>query len=377
MNEKFEREYFEGKAYLGIYRDFPCHYLTAEKVLERKPISALEIGGARGFVSRLMNNHGIPTTCMDISEYCYQNRAIDKFVKHDATKAPYPFRHKEYDLCFSVAVLEHIPEERLDLAIAEMARVSKRGLHAVTFTIEPNDIDKTHVTMHSKAWWMERFSKLAQNYPVEIVDKEEFEDGIIDVTKVAPSDGLVKLNVCSFTNMFHYGWINIDVLNLRAFALKNGYIFNRCDVTTGLPYPDNSVDVILASHLLEHFSREYGKNFLRECLRVLKDDGVLRLAVLDSKQLAAIFLKDEIRKLQEAAIDNSEDDADALFHILLDEHKTIYDSDGLKKILEGLGFVAFQCTTPFASYSKAIEKQTFPLHPSVSVYVEAKAKKKT
>jgi len=376
MEGKFEREYFEGKAYLGIYRDFPCHYLTTEKVLERKPVSALEIGGARGFVSRLLDSRGVPTMCMDISEYCYQNRAIDKFVKHDATKAPYPFRYKEYDLCFSVAVLEHIPEHRLDSAIAEMARVSKRGLHGVTFTIESNDIDKTHVTMHSKDWWIERFSKVAPNYSVEIVDKEELENGVIDLTKVAPWDGLVKLNVGSFMDMFHYGWINLDLLDLHTFAQKNGYIFQRCNVITGLPYPNDSVDVILASHLLEHFSREDGKNFLRECLRVLKDDGVLRLAVPNSKQLADAYLKGEIKKLQEAAIDNSEDDADALFHILLDGHKTIYDSDGLRKILEGLGFVAFQYTTPFVSYSKAIEKQTVPLHPSISAYVEVRAKKK-
>jgi hypothetical protein len=47
------------------------------------------------------------------------------------------------------------------------------------------------------------------------------------------------------------------------------------------PWADGSVSEILASHVLEHFDRHTGLVFLTECWRLLRPDGVLRLAVPD------------------------------------------------------------------------------------------------
>lgn len=47
------------------------------------------------------------------------------------------------------------------------------------------------------------------------------------------------------------------------------------------PFEDEAADVILASHILEHFTREQGKQFLAECYRILKQGGLLSLAVPD------------------------------------------------------------------------------------------------
>jgi ubiquinone/menaquinone biosynthesis C-methylase UbiE len=210
----FERNYFEDgtTGYRG-YRDFLCHYVTADKVLEYKPENVLEVGGARGFVCRILQAHDIPATCMDVSVYCSQNKVVDKFVLQDAGVKPYPFDDKKFDLCFSVAVLEHIPEDKIDVAIAEMVRVSKRGMHGITFEKTSQDTDATHCNMHPKEWWVERFAKVDANYKVDIVDKEMLEHGTVDLMKCAPLDGLVKLNIGSFMDMFHYGWVNIDVLD--------------------------------------------------------------------------------------------------------------------------------------------------------------------
>jgi hypothetical protein len=55
-----------------------------------------------------------------------------------------------------------------------------------------------------------------------------------------------------------------------------------------LPYPDNSVEEIRASHILEHFSFGDGIKALSEWVRVLKPGGRLRVAVPDvDKVLAA------------------------------------------------------------------------------------------
>jgi glycosyltransferase involved in cell wall biosynthesis/predicted SAM-dependent methyltransferase len=288
---------------------------------------------------------------------------------------PYPFKDKEFDLCISVATLEHLPEEKLDDAISEMVRVSDRGLYGITFEKTVSDIDDSHVTLHPKGWWEERFRKIAPDYKVEIVDKEDLERGVVDVSKYAPSDGLVKLNIGSFIDMFHYGWENIDEIDLTQFALQNGYLFKRLNVKDGLPYSDGSVDIILASHLLEHFTREEGLLFLKECFRVMKNGGVLRVSVPDTKELAKKYNDGTLMKLTDYAVETAKDSAEAFYKILLDGHKTVYDCDSLVRVLKECGFIDVKQVEAFESSSEVIRKQTIATHPEVSLYVEATAKK--
>jgi predicted SAM-dependent methyltransferase len=67
------------------------------------------------------------------------------------------------------------------------------------------------------------------------------------------------------------------------------------DVNKGLSFPDNSVDGIYASHLLEHLSRSKARVFVQECYRVLSRGGVIRLVVPDLRSYIEeyIALKNE------------------------------------------------------------------------------------
>ena len=65
------------------------------------------------------------------------------------------------------------------------------------------------------------------------------------------------------------GWINIDNQPLEG-------VDQVLDVTTGLPFHD--VAFIFAEHFIEHLAYADAMAFLRECRRVLRDDGVLRLS---------------------------------------------------------------------------------------------------
>lgn len=61
------------------------------------------------------------------------------------------------------------------------------------------------------------------------------------------------------------------------------------DDITHLKYPNNSVDEIYASHVLEYFDQFECIDVLREWNRVLKKGGIIRIAVPDFYQLSRLY----------------------------------------------------------------------------------------
>jgi SAM-dependent methyltransferase len=76
---------------------------------------------------------------------------------------------------------------------------------------------------------------------------------------------------------------------LQAFRAlpDNILVYN---LSKGIPFPDNSIDVAYHSHMLEHLDRERARRFLIEIRRVLKPDGLLRIVVLDLEEAARQYL---------------------------------------------------------------------------------------
>jgi len=83
---------------------------------------------------------------------------------------------------------------------------------------------------------------------------------------------------------FHPDWDNVDFVSAGP-SVKTYNLLN------GIPYPDNSYDVVYHSHVLEHFPKSKAKEFICECYRVLKTGGVLRVAVPDLEKIASEYLK--------------------------------------------------------------------------------------
>ena len=63
------------------------------------------------------------------------------------------------------------------------------------------------------------------------------------------------------------------------------------------PWADESVDYILASHILEHFSKEDGDKFIEECYRVLRRNGAMHLAVPDMDKFIQAHLTGDFSPL--------------------------------------------------------------------------------
>jgi predicted SAM-dependent methyltransferase len=79
-------------------------------------------------------------------------------------------------------------------------------------------------------------------------------------------------------------WTNID------FVSKSPHV-RAHNLLEGIPFDDETFDVVYHSHVLEHFTPADGKAFLEECRRVLKKGGILRIAVPDLEQIGRAYLQ--------------------------------------------------------------------------------------
>jgi len=69
------------------------------------------------------------------------------------------------------------------------------------------------------------------------------------------------------------------------------------DLTKPLRLPDNSVDSIFCEEAIEHISKSAGEKMLRECFRILKAGGVIRISTPDLDYFAARLNGDEINSI--------------------------------------------------------------------------------
>ena len=129
---------------------------------------------------------------------------------------------------------------------------------------------------------------------------------------------------CGWRN-FGSGWIHIDGGDYDHLDYKD---------ITKLEFKDNTVDLIYASHVIEYFNREEVIPLLQEWHRVLKPNGVLRIAVPDIHQMAHLYI---------LAGYNLEEFLGPLYGKMdmgneKIYHKTTYDKKSLTNILNNIGF---------------------------------------
>lgn len=140
---------------------------------------------------------------------------------------------------------------------------------------------------------------------------------------------MTKLHLgCGWRN-FGDEWVHID---------GGDYEHLDHDDITNLPYEDESVDLIYASHVLEYFDREEVLDILSEWTRVLKKGGVLRIAVPDFESMAIMYVmnkntlnKVELRSFLGPLYGKMQMGDQTIYH------KTTYDFDELSSILKSVG----------------------------------------
>lgn len=124
--------------------------------------SLVDLGCGTGRAGSLLAKHGLNVTLLD---FCYE--AID--IKHlpiviaNLWELPvWP----TYDWLYSVDVLEHIPEEKVDDVLAGFAKIMRSGgyLQIALFNDSGNFGDKLHMTVKPLEWWIEAVRKHMDGY---------------------------------------------------------------------------------------------------------------------------------------------------------------------------------------------------------------------
>jgi len=144
------RPYQRDEAWLGFFDT-----IAARIVQDIHPTTVLDVGCAWGFLVERLRQRGVEAYGLDISEYAIQNvhPDIQPYCWVGSATDPFP-RH--YDLIVSIEVMEHMPKQQADVAIANIC--SHTG--DVLFSSTPFDYkEATHLNVQPPEHWGEQFAR--------------------------------------------------------------------------------------------------------------------------------------------------------------------------------------------------------------------------
>ena len=155
------------------------------------------------------------------------------------------------------------------------------------------------------------------------------------------------------------GWLTTDLVPRE---LNTVYL----DARRRFPLHDDTLDYIAAEHIIEHFEYRTAIQMLKECHRVLKDGGVLRLSTPDM-HLVRRLMNPPLTPVLERYVSWSNRRYDSICdphstaHVvnrLQHEwgHQFLYDAGTLIGALEQCGFTEVtECTAGKSSHSSLID----------------------
>ncbi len=131
-------------------------------------------------------------------------------------------------------------------------------------------------------WWMH----------FVIQDDIKHPDKSVTVVDVGCDTGIIKRFIPPVKNSH---WIGLDIITTRTGLEAAGYDeIHQCDFDEGLPLADNSADIVICSHVLEHLPRP---DFtMGELARILKPGGMLLVGVPVTPKFIARFRQKQMQK---------------------------------------------------------------------------------
>jgi predicted SAM-dependent methyltransferase len=129
------------------------------------------------------------------------------------------------------------------------------------------------------------------------------------------------------------GWVNIDSESDKADL--------RHDLRKPLPYDNETVEFIYSEHFIEHLLPEDGELLLRDARRVLRKNGVIRIATPDLDYIVFRYVfgwrkQAWIEKYGYSFMKTKAEMMNVAFHHW--GHQWLYNFSELKRRLESSGF---------------------------------------
>ncbi|PTN34168.1 methyltransferase type 11 [Desulfonatronum sp. SC1] len=95
-------------------------------------------------------------------------------------------------------------------------------------------------------------------------------------------------SICRYLNLgcgkrFHSAWTNVDFKSSSPAVIAH-------DLEKGLPFESCNFEAVYHSHLLQRFPKGYASSFLKDCYRILKPGGIIRVVVPDQENIVRLYL---------------------------------------------------------------------------------------
>jgi predicted SAM-dependent methyltransferase len=164
------------------------------------------------------------------------------------------------------------------------------------------------------------------------------------------------------------GMVNVDG---NIFRKKDLWL----DVNLGLPFPNDSLRGLYASHVVEHFKIKSARKLLGEFHRVLKPGGTLRIVVPSLEYAVDAFLAQDLARFPEwpekfTSIGGRFNN----FMLCQNQHQLMFDMTFLQELLNEANFSSVSRTEPYKSQCFSVQQLRFESDPSLldkSLYIEA------
>ena len=161
-------------------------------------------------------------------------------------------------------------------------------------------------------------------------------------------------------------WVNVDFYSTEImrnrFGMTPDFVYYQADLRRRQPFPDNSFSYAFAEDFIEHLSQGDSILFLSECLRVLKQGGVLRLSFpglegVLKRHFSSAAYSELLKGIQ-----------DAYLHY---EHVHFYSREELELVAGHLGFSRIKFAAFGCSEHEALQGlETRDNQQYLNIYVE-------
>jgi len=177
MKRFYKKEYYQRIKYDFNLR-YPYLRVLAKTLVNKfSPVSALDIGCAKGYLVYALRELGVDAYGVDVSKYAIfesPHKVKGCLLNLDVDFEDLPFNHDVFDLVTALEVVEHLRET--DHLISEMKRVLKKGGISLIST-PPSKLrdllvgmmigdgygilghNPTHVNLHSRSFWIRKFKQ--------------------------------------------------------------------------------------------------------------------------------------------------------------------------------------------------------------------------